>query len=83
MGVIYVDFMDREFYQAKKLVAAQLAQWGLDESITSIPKDAIACALDEVMYFKDQQQRVLILKKLEQSFTQQKMPSLKTNNREY
>lgn len=67
MNVIYVDFADHEYKKAKKLVIKQLALWGFREARTIIPRDAIACALDETTYFEDGEKRLLILRKIEES----------------
>ncbi|SMF71173.1 hypothetical protein [Pseudobacteriovorax antillogorgiicola] len=65
MAVIHINFRDREFLSVKKDVIEKLLEWGLDPWALELPKDAIACALDEVKYYIDAQERLHTLLRLE------------------
>lgn len=64
MTVIHVDFKDREFWAVKKEVETKLEDWGLEPQ-KLVPNDAIACALDEVRFYENFDDRLDVLKKLE------------------
>lgn len=66
--IIYVDFRDKEFYAILREVEPQLRSFGFDGEHDLIPADAIACALDEVRSFRNSDERVRVLKKLEEHY---------------
>ena len=68
MTVIHVNFADREFENIFKQVRDKLEEWGLLDRSSKLPDDAIACALDDLIYFPDLEKRLIILKRLESAF---------------
>ena len=79
VSVIRVNFKDREFITLKKEVVERLVEWGLDPRLLDVPKDAIACALDEVKQFDSQQSRLEILLRLEDTLSNQEISEIPEN----
>ena len=79
VSVIRVNFKDREFITLKKEVVERLVEWGLDPRLLEVPKDAIACALDEVKQFDSEKSRLEILLRLEDTLANQNMPEVPEN----
>lgn len=65
MAVIKVEFRDKEFNIIKKDVVDKLVEWGLDPKEVTVPKDAIACALDDLKFYEDEERRNSVLVRLE------------------
>jgi hypothetical protein len=76
MSVIHIDFRDKEHYRLTRLVEEQLESFGFDTTSTPIPEDAIACALDEVKKFANNQDRKAALLKLENHFRQRRQAEM-------
>lgn len=68
LGIITVNFCDKEHHRLIRVVEIQLQKFGLQTRNAKIPLDAIACALDEVQLFPNIELRKLALMKLENHF---------------
>jgi len=78
MSIIHVNFRDKDHYMLVRKVEEQLHHFGFESMGAAIPEDAIACALDEVRQFKDQEERKSALIKLEEHFRKRRMAETPT-----
>lgn len=66
MVVISIDFRNRELRQIKQEVLMKLEDWGLNPKHPGLPRDAIACALDDIKFYEDESHREKELRSLEE-----------------
>jgi hypothetical protein len=76
MSVIHIDFRDKEHYRLVRLVEQQLDSFGFDPAALPVPEDAIACALDEVKKFANDELRKAALMKLEAHFRKRRQAEM-------
>ena len=66
MKLIRVDFRNKDFPKIKSAVINRLVEWGLNPKHPGLPKDAIACALDDIHFYEDDSRRAKALLMLEE-----------------
>jgi hypothetical protein len=68
MNVIHVNFSDKEHYILVKKVNEQLELFGIETTGEELSEELIACALDEVSFFKNIDKRDDAINKLIQHY---------------
>lgn len=74
--LILVDFKDKALHSLIEDVNQRLQVFGFDSTQDLIPADAIACALDEVRIFADQESYREVLLKVEEAFERRRAQRL-------
>lgn len=80
--LILVDFQDKSLHRLIEEVNQRLSAYGFDSSCDLIPADAIACALDEVRIFSDQESYARLLNRVEAAFARRRAQSLAHGTRQ-